>query len=109
MNMNFVASVTADGLVDWFDGKVNEVNGVVTGVCIVVGIIVAILIIAKNPTVGRAIIGVAVGAFIAGLPWIIPAVGELFRGDVEAAPAPGTVNEQIVAEPDKADLTVSAG
>ena len=72
------------------------------------GIIVAILIIAKNPTVGRAIIGVAVGAFIAGLPWIIPAVGELFRGDVEAAPAPGTVNEQIVAEPDKAE-TVSAG
>lgn len=74
----------ASGLTGWLDNILNDAENLVTAFCVIAGIVVGILIISKNPGVGRTISGVVVGAFIAGLPWIIPAVGNLFRGDLEA-------------------------
>lgn len=84
----------ASGLTGWLDGKVDAANGIVTGVCVVAGVLVGIIIIVKRPTFGQAIIGVCVGAFIAGLPWLIPAVGDLFKEDVEASGPPTSVIEE---------------
>lgn len=77
--------VMAASLTDWLDGMIADAKGLVVAVLAVIGLVVAILIIAKNPSIGRVITGVIVGAFIAGLPWIIPAVGEMFRGDITAS------------------------
>jgi hypothetical protein len=84
----------ASGLTGWLDDKVDSANGIVTGVCVVAGIVIGIVIIVQRPTFGRAILGVCVGAFIAGLPWLIPAVGDLFKEDVEAAGPPASVVEE---------------
>lgn len=77
--------MASSSLTDWIDGMIADARGLITAVLVVVGVVVAILIIVKNPTVGRVITGVVVGAFVSGLPWIIPAVGEMFRGDIQAS------------------------
>lgn len=92
--MNSNLTYRASGLIGWVDGKVGEVNSTIATICIAAGVIVAIIIIVKRPTVGSAIGGVAVGAFIGALPWLIPAFGALIRGDVEAASPPTSVVEQ---------------
>lgn len=76
---------TVGSLFDWAGNTVDRASGLIEAVLIVIGLVVAIMIIVKNPTVGRVIIGIMVGAFIASLPWILPAVGEMFRGDIEAS------------------------
>lgn len=89
--------VTAGGLTGWAENMVGSVEGLVQMILAVVGLIVAVMIIVKNPSVGRTIIGVVVGAFIAGLPWIIPAVGDLFRGDIEGS-GTGTPHAVVIEE-----------
>lgn len=91
--------IVTGSLTDRLGDLISDANTLVVSLLVVLGIIVAVIIIAKNPTVGRTIIGVCVGAFIAGLPWIIPAVGELFRGDIEGS---GTGPGYAVVEEDQA-------
>lgn len=84
--MEHLTGITTVGsLTGWIGDFVDEASGLIAAILAVVGVIVAIMIIVKNPTVGRVIIGIMVGAFIASLPWILPAVGEMFRGDIEAS------------------------
>lgn len=93
--MNTNLTYQASGLLGWVDGKVGEVNSTVATICVAAGVIIGIVIIVKNPTVGRSIIGIMVGAFIASLPWLIPGVGAMIRGDVEAAAPPVSSVEQF--------------
>lgn len=84
--MEHLTGITTVGsLTGWIGDFVDDASGLIQAILAVVGVIVAVLIIAKNPTIGRVIVGIMVGAFIASLPWILPAVGEMFRGDIEAA------------------------
>lgn len=92
--MNANIAYQAAGLTGWVDDKVSDVSSTVVGICLVAGIIVGILIIVRNPTVGRTIVGVVVGAFIASLPVIIPAAGDLIQGDINAAGPSSSVVEQ---------------
>lgn len=92
--MNANIAYQASGLTGWVDDKVGDANSTVVGICVLAGVIVAIIIIVRNPTVGRAIIGVLVGAFIAGLPVIIPGVGQMVQGDIDSAGPPSSVVEQ---------------
>lgn len=85
--METLLAVTAadEGLISWAGDLVKEAKTLVSAILIVAGIVVAVMIIVKNPTVGRVITGVLVGAFIAGLPWIIPGVGGMLKGDIQAS------------------------
>lgn len=76
------ALIMGSGLTGWAEEMTSDVRSLIIGILGIAGLIVALIIIVKNPTVGRTIIGVCVGAFIAGLPWIIPAVGDLLQGDL---------------------------
>lgn len=87
--------VVGAGLLEWVSGLISEFRVVAIAGLGVVGFVVATMIIAKNPSVGRSITGVAVGGFIAALPWLIPAFGEMVRGEVEGSPAR---SERIVLE-----------
>lgn len=77
--------VVAASLTDKIGDLTADANNLIKGILVVAGLIIAILIIAKNPSVGRVITGCLVGAFVAGLPWILPAFGEMLRGDIEGA------------------------
>ncbi|MGP9587203.1 hypothetical protein ACT3TB_16260 [Micrococcaceae sp. AOP34-BR2-30] len=70
---------------DWFGNIVNEFSALINTLLVVIGVVVAVITIAKNPTVGRSIMGIVVGAFIASLPWLVPAVGGMFQGDIESS------------------------
>lgn len=85
------------GLTGLLDGLISDADTLIKAVVVVIGTVIAIAIIMKNPTFGRALIGVGVGAFVASLPWLIPAVGGLFREDIEASPAVVVVDEDVVA------------
>lgn len=86
--------VVASSLTDWVGDFVGDVGTLIQVILGVVGAIVAVVIIVKNPTVGRSIMGVLVGAFIAALPWLVTNVGEMIRGDVEASAQVSTVDEE---------------
>lgn len=88
------------GVTGLLDGLISDADNLIKAVTVVIGTVVAIVIIAKNPTVGRAIIGIVVGAFIASLPWLIPGVGGLFREDIEASPA-AVVEEDMFTAADE--------
>lgn len=77
--------VLGSGFTGWMGDMVSTIDSLVGSILGVVGVILAIIIIAKNPTTGRVIIGIIVGAFAVSLPWVIPAVGDMFRGDIESA------------------------
>lgn len=79
--------IIGNSFTDWAGGFLSDVDSIVKTALALVGVVVAVLIIARNPTVGRSFIGILVGAFIWGLPYLIPMVGEMVRGDVSAAPA----------------------
>lgn len=89
--------VVGAGITGWVEDMVGSVENLVRMILGVVGLIVAVMIIIKNPTVGRSIIGICVGAFIAGLPWIVPAMGDMFRGDIEGSGA-GAPHAVVVEE-----------
>lgn len=74
--------IVAAGLLDWVNDTVSEVDSTIKVILGVVGVIVGVSIIVKNPSIGRVIMGSVVGAFIVSLPWLIPAVGNMFRGDI---------------------------
>lgn len=72
-------------LTDWLGGFFADAKALINAALIIAGVVFAIVFIAKNPSMGRVLMGVVIGAFISGLPWIIPAVGEMFRGDITAS------------------------
>lgn len=80
-------------MIDWANQMISEVRGVFTAACILVGLIVALMIIAAKPhTTGKSIIGLVVGAFIASVPFLIPWLSSLFEKETNAA-AIGAVNQ----------------
>lgn len=92
--MNFFANTQyalTEGLVvaTSLTGKIGDLTTnaslLLKGILSVAALVIAIIIIAKNPTTGRVISGCLIGAFVAGLPWVLPAIGELLRGDIESA------------------------
>lgn len=89
--------VVGASFTDWISGKLADFRTIITTALVLIGIVVGVMIIAKNPTVGRVITGVVVGAFIGGLPWIMPAVGEMFRGDINSSGLHMVVENEIQA------------
>lgn len=89
--------VVGAGITGWLDDMIGNIENLVRAFLAVVGLVVAVMIIVKNPTVGRSIIGICVGAFIAGLPWIVPAMGDMFRGDIEGSGA-GAPHAVVIEE-----------
>lgn len=77
--------VIGASLTDWVGGMLTSFKTIISTALILIGLVVGVMIIAKNPTIGRVITGIAVGAFIGGLPWIMPMVGEMFRGDLSSS------------------------
>lgn len=90
--------VIGSGFIDWINGLASNVSSTIGTLLGIAGVVLAIIIIAKNPTVGRVIIGVLIGAFAASLPWLIPAVGEMVRGDVEGSGAGTSPYAFVVVE-----------
>lgn len=88
--------VTGAGALDWIGDFLTDVDGLVKATLAIVGVVVAVLIIVKNPSIGRTITGLVVGGFIWGLPYLIPLVGDMFRSDVSSAPV--TVQEALVPD-----------
>jgi len=78
--------VVGAGALDWIGDFLTDVDRLVKTALALVGVVVAVLIIAKNPSLGRTISGLVVGAFIWGLPYLVPLVGDMFRSDVSSAP-----------------------
>lgn len=76
--------ILADGIFDLGNDLANQTSNLVKTVLVVVGVIIACVIIFKNPSFGRVIMGIAVGGFIAGLPWIVPVVSEMLQSDLDA-------------------------
>jgi len=72
-------------LTDWVGGFMSDAKALINTALVLIGLIVAVMFIMKNPSIGRVIMGIMMGAFIGGLPWILPAVGEMFRGDITAS------------------------
>lgn len=85
MEQILTTSVAGVSLTDWMGNFVGEARGLIIAILSIAGVVIAVMIIIKNPTVGRVIVGVLVGGFVAGLPWIIPAAGEMVRGDINAS------------------------
>ena len=79
--------ITGNSFTEWAGGFLSDVDSLVKTALAIVGVVVAVIIISKNPTVGRSVIGIVVGAFIWALPYLIPMVGDMVRGDVSAAPS----------------------
>lgn len=92
--------VVASSLTEWAGNFVDDVDALIKTVLVVVGAIVAVVIIIKNPSVGRSIIGLVVGGFIAALPWLVGAVGGMIRGDVEASAQVITLEEHEIPRAD---------
>lgn len=96
--MEFMNSlIVGASLTEWTGNILTSARTLIVTALGIIGLVVAILIIAKNPTMGRVITGILVGAFIAALPWILPAVGEMFRGDIAASGMYSVIENQTQA------------
>lgn len=92
--------ILAQGIFDLGNDLANETSALMKTVLVIIGVIIGCVIIFKNPSFGRVISGVCVGGFIAGLPWIIPAVSQMFQSDIEAT---SIVQERVIEPQDHTD------
>lgn len=93
MSITDITTLTpVGGVFDFVDGLVDRTQGTVTGLVVLIGIIVAIVFGIKGRGIGGTIMGIAVGAFIASLPFLVPAVSGLVEETAEDA---GVIIQQV--------------
>lgn len=77
--VNAATTTVQAGVFDWVNEKGNQALATMQILAIVAGVVVGIVIAAAGRNIVSVLIGIAVGAFIAGLPAIIQG----FSGNVE--------------------------
>lgn len=76
----------AAGVFDWINEKTAATQTAITGILIVVGLIVGLIILWRGKSVGAVIMGVLVGGLIAALPVLIGFFSTLAIGETTIDP-----------------------
>lgn len=79
--------LVGSGVFDFVDRLVADTTGTLQGLVVLIGIIIAIVLGIKGRGIGGTIMGIAVGALICALPFIVPALGGSVEEEVEGAGA----------------------
>lgn len=97
--------VVGNGFFDWINNLTSDADSTVKTILALVGTVVGVMIIVKNPTVGRSILGIVVGGMIIALPYIIPGMGNMFSNEIESS-AP--MMQEVVLEELPGDTTADS-
>lgn len=99
------ALIVGSSLTSWAEEMTSEVEGLIIGILAIIGLVVAVTYFMRNPSVGRGVIGICMGALIVSLYWLLPAVGGMIRGDIQGA---GAGTSQVLVEQDTPDVTLES-
>ncbi len=80
--INAASSLSAQGgVLNWVDDKTAQTTAVISGILVLVGLIVGLLIAWRGKNVGSVIMGILVGGLIAALPLLITFFSGLAVGE----------------------------